>query len=403
MKTASLQFKNAIKNNMREIDTRIIFYNGNDKYVIRGNDVQSNKYNTSVEKELGGIEKKILNLTLIKNTISDKIIKGTVLYRETWVKYNDNWYSDFQEKFIVVSRKGIDSKNVIKIEAVDELTIIRSTPLPYLAQTMNIDLISYFNTLLSIMTNEHVLDANLANPMLSLAFPKSTNTHETLLEMCVASQGILKSDFTVKKFVAADPVDRLNYGQGLLKYEFVDSDLNTYKDVIISLFSPTKKTFKSLGSIMTTIPPSAVDYKLGNIEFDKLYIPQLITFNQEVEIANYTIGSKTCSLTITSRLNELMELETEFLGLDVNSVSAMSENTENKTKFVNNIYIQSPTVYDTFIYTAKGINIKYTGNTLYEVGDTILVDDKYKVFIVDHNLDYSGGLKGTIKGVLIDG
>ena len=98
-----------------------------------------------------------------------------------------------------------------------------------------------------------------------------------------------------------------------------------------------------------------------------------------------------------------MELETEFLGLDVNSVSAMSENTENKTKFVNNIYIQSPTIYDTFIYTAKGINIKYTGNTLYEVGDTILVDDKYKVFIVDHNLDYSGGLKGTIKGVLIDG
>ena len=112
MKTSSLQFKNAIKSNVRELDVRFIFYNGDKKYVIRGKDIQSYKYNTVCEKELGGIEKKILTITLMSNVITKLIKEGTILYKETWARFNNNWYSDFQEEFVVSAKKLDEGKKI---------------------------------------------------------------------------------------------------------------------------------------------------------------------------------------------------------------------------------------------------------------------------------------------------
>lgn len=403
MKTTSLQFNNAIRSKAREIDARVVFYIGDNRYIIKGTDVQSIKYNASCEKELGGVEKKIATIILMKNPITERIGKETILYRETWVKFNGNWYSDFQEELIVISKKITDGKNTIKIEAVDKLTIIREQPLPSIPQQMNVDLRTYFGTVVGLLSPSYTLDSKLANPMLKLAFAKSNKVHETLSEMAVSSQGLIKTDFTVKRFVKDVIVDKLGYDTGLIDYKLDDDDMDNYKDVVVSLFSPTSKVHKSLGSISTVIPSSARQYQLGTIEFDNLYIPQLIAFDHKVDVDDYTISSSGCSLTVTSTENNSLELSIEFLGLDVNSVRNSAENKDNKTKFINNIYIQSPTVYDTRIYKSKGITVKYTGNTAYEVGDTIRVDGKHDVLITEHDLTYDGALRGTIKGVVIDG
>lgn len=403
MKTSSLQFKKAIKSNVRELDVRFIFYNGDKKYVIKGKDIQSHKYNAICEKELGGIEKKILTITLMSNVITKLINEGTVLYKETWAKFNNVWYSDFQEKLIVSAKKIDEGKSTIKIEAVDTLTLIREEPMPYVAQEMNTTLNNYFKSVLSKLSENVTIPSNLVNTNLSLGFLKSNEVHENLLELAIASQALIRTDFTIKKFTKTDIVDRLNYGSGLIDYSVDADDLDTYSKVVVALFSPTAREYKNLGSIMTTLPPAARAYRLGTIEFDALYIPQLMVFDSAIEMDDYRLSSSSCSLTVTSKVNAIVDLTTQFYGLDVNSVKTSEDNDENRTKFINNIYIQSPAIYDTRIYTSKPITIKYTGNTLYEVGDTIRVDNKYDVLILEHDLTYDGSLRGTIKGVIIDG
>lgn len=401
MRQTSLQFKNAIRSRAREIDTRVIFYIDSNKYVIKGKDVQSIKYNASVERELGGIEKKIATITLIKNVITDKLNKGAIIFRETWVKYNGSWISDFQEELTVVSRKISDSASTIKIEAVDNLTIKREEVIPSIPQQMNIDLRTYFVQLLSGLTKTYTLDENLVNPTLDLAFAKSSNVHETLLEMAIASQGLVKTDFTVRKFVKGTVVDKLDYGTGLLDVKIDDDDSDSYERVDVSVFSPTSRLFRQLGGLHATIPPSARQYKLGSIGFDKLYIPQLIIFSNQVIIDDYKISSSGCDLIISTTENAAINLDVEFWGLDVNSVRKTASDKENKTKIISNVYIQSPTIYNTDIYKGKAATVKYIGNTSYEVGDCIRVDNKYDVFILEHDLTYDGALRGVIKGVVM--
>ena len=212
MKTSSLQFKTAIKNNVRELDVRFIFYNGNKKYAIKGKDIQSYKYNVVCEKELGGIEKKILSITLMSNTITNYINEGTVLYKETWSKFNGSWYSDFQEELIVSAKKESDGKSTVKIEAVDKLTLIRQNSMPYVPQQMNTTLNNYFQLVLSKLSDNVVIPSNLVNTNLTLGFLNSNEVHENLLELAIASQALIRTDFTMKKFIKSDIVDRLDYG-----------------------------------------------------------------------------------------------------------------------------------------------------------------------------------------------
>ena len=275
--------------------------------------------------------------------------------------------------------------------------------MPSIPQYKNINLRSYLSLVLSKLSTSYSISHDISNPMLKLAFAKSNNIHETLLEMAIAAQGIINSDLTVKRFAKSTIVDRLDYESGLLEYVIKDDDLDLYKEVVISLFSPTSRVFKSLGSLITTIPPAANEYRIGNIEFDNLYIPQLIKLDHEISIDDYTISSSGCTLTITNKQNSLIDLHTEFFGLDVNVLKNTPDSKDNKTKFINNIYIQSPTSYDSRIYKSKRVTIKYIGNTLYEIGDTIRLDGKYDVLLTGLDLNYDGSLRGTIKGVIIDG
>ena len=78
------------------------------------------------------------------------------------------------------------------------------------------------------------------------------------------------------------------------------------------------------------------------------------------------------------------------------------EESVSKTKIVENIYIQSPNIYDTRIFKGKNISVKYTGNPLWEIGDTLNVAGM-TMLVTEHELTYTGGLRGSMKGVVIDG
>ncbi|WP_053983433.1 hypothetical protein [Niameybacter massiliensis] len=403
MKQTNLQFKLGIQKSVRILDTRFVFYNGQDKYVLTSEDIQSFTYNSACEKHLGAIEKKILIGKLLKNNKTKNIQEGTMLYKEIWVKYENNWYSDFQEPFIVTEKKELQESGLYSFEAVDTLTPIRESAMPFVSHFKNVPLNSYYKEVLSKLSPIYSYSDRLLNPNLKFAFLKSTDTHECLLELCIASQALLKSDFNLVPFVFGPICDRLTYETGLTSYTIDTGSTEIYQKVYTSLFSPTESDIQNLGHVQKTLPAYASQVSLGEVSFQDASIVQLIKFDNRVTIADYTLGSDKCIVKVGHNESDILNLKTTFNGVKLNALQTVdSEEETKKTLTISNIYMQSPIAYNKSIFKGIPISIKYTGNSLYEVGDTIEVDGKYKVLLLESELNFEGSLRGTLKGVVLN-
>lgn len=398
MKKASQQFKLGIRSMAREIDTRVIFFNDDNRYVIKGADVQSFKYSAACEYSLGSIENKIADIVLIKNTITEKIIEGTVLYREVWVKYNGTWYSDYQERLIVQSKKVDDETSLIKIVAVDELTLRGDEDIPNILQSYNVTNIAYLKSVLAALTNSYKLADDLVSNTLKIAYTTGTNIRELLNELAISVQGVIRDDFTVSKFSHGQFVDRLDYETGLIKYSIEDSDI---KDVSVNIFCPTQSATEKLSEFTSEVPSNNYSYNLGTLNLSEPCLIQMVKFDTKLELDRFTLNSNTLKLSVINK-GSAKSVQAEVHGLKLSSANmSMTEN--NNAYYVDCTYIQDNNLskYDTSIYTGKRITINYKGNSLYEIGDTIILDGKYHVLIVEHDLNYTGSLNGTIKGVIV--
>lgn len=402
MRQGSNSFKQAITGKTRELTMRIRFTSGITTYTLTAENLKTCKYHSSMEQELGGIEKKVMTIDFFSNTDAKFIQKDTELSIEYGVKLYSSWYYDTPEKYIVTGVKAQVGKPFIQVEAVDALTLVRLKPLPFISQAKDTTLKNYLAYVSSCFSKPFSFDTSLKDQNLSLAFCKSTHTHDTLLEFAIASQSLLKTNFKFASVIKKSSVYNLSYSVGLIQYATTLDQLSQYTDARVQLYYPNLETSKTLGQFTKTIPTNATHFSLGQVKFKELVIPEVICFNQYVTMADYVLGSDRCELFVSLTNTSDVELQTTFMGLDINAFESSETDASNKTKFIRNIYIQSSTDYDTRIYTKPQINISYIGNPLLEVGDIITVDANHTVLIYEHTLTFTGKLRGTVKGVILN-
>lgn len=399
MKKSSQQFKVGIKSMARELDTRVIFFNGDNRYVIKGGDVQSFNFSATCEYALGGIENKLANIVLIKNSITEKIAEGTILYRETWIKYNDTWFSDYREKLIVQSKKVDDETSLIKIVAVDEFTLRGDEDIPDVLQSYNVTNLVYLKNVIAALSNEYSLDVALTSNILKIAYTTGSNIRELLTELAISAQGIIRDGFVISKFAYAQFVDRLDYETGLIKYSIEDSDI---KEASVNIFCPTQSSCEKLCEFTSDVPSNTFGYNLGTLNLSDPCAIQLVKFDNKLEIDTFSLNANSIRLSVINK-NAAYNVKAEVHGVKLSSANRSMIDNKN-AYYIDCVYIQDNDLskYDTRVYTGKRITVTYKGNSLYEIGDTIIVDGKYHVLIVEHHLNYNGSLSGIIKGVIVN-
>lgn len=415
-------FRTAIKQPARDIGLNIGFVNDGSTIMLDKNDIQSLDYTSQAKKALGGIVRKVIDAKLIYNEDTSKLNKGDFVNLFYTCGTTGKCKIDI---FYVSQLKRNTANTLITMEAVDLLTYLNTEKQPTLPMMKNTTLRAYVEAVLTSLGYSCSI-GDVANPNLSLGYPKSLLLQATLEEIGIAMQALIRFkcsdafgltlpftlpgtlnqmvvDGTVKADVSPYKVkvtadETVN---SYIEYTVDDDASDQYSDVKVNLFFPSAENQKSLGTAKTTVPASTTNYNIGTIEFGSTTVPEVGAFNCKATIADYTLGSDRCSLKLNNSAATAQVIETDFLGMDINESTITEQSTDSNCRQVSNIYIQASAVYDTRIYKNKNCTVRYFGNPLIEVGDTISIDDD-KVLVVEHSIKYSGGLKGSIKGVVIN-
>lgn len=437
-------FKTKIKEQARDINV-VIAYKSGDNYVFLQKDkLQSLTYNSKVDKELGGVVRKVADIRAMYNEYTLSLTKGTPI--NIYYKCGDGMC---KKALLYISRvKPNKVSKIITIEALDYLSYAESTAT--LPMVKNTDLVSYEKIVFEQLGYNYSISHNVVNPKLTLGYPLSTKLSETFEEMAEANQALFDFEFkeeyevdlpfdvptdlklsvahhilplklpytfsipfnqviqpsnnfnlSVKKFGFSTPIDTLNIDTEVINFELDDDSSDQYKDVKVSLFFPSSSDQKSLGKVKATIPGSTLNYNVGTIDFGSTMIPQICVFDDMVDISDYTIGSDSFSFSVNNSSVLAKSIEAEMYGLDISTATLKDTDTDSNIKQVSNMYIQGASVYDTTIYKHPNCTLKTFGNPIYEVGDTIRCSP-YDVLILEENLVFNGGLKCTLKGVAKD-
>lgn len=421
-------FNTAIKAQARDVDVVIAYKSSNSYIFLNKGNIQSLTFNSKADKGLGGVVKKVCDIKAMYNEYTSNIVRGTALN----IYYKCGTGMCKKAILYVNSVKVNKDNTLITIEALDLLSYDKNNK--HMPIMKNCSLIDYESAIFRALGYDYKIDSGVANPNLSLGYPKSGKVYETLNEIAIANNALidfdenlvysLKLPFTltakfqipmsqgyikpgqsnrlhVKKFVFKSvPDDVLDEDSDIINYE-IDEDDEKYGNVIVNLFFPSSGEQKSLGNVEVTIPSAAQNYNIGTVNFGNTMIPTVCSFKGKVDIASYDLSSKGCSFRINNNTPIAQATKAEFFGFDVTESTLENTDSDNDVKQISNMYIQSPTAYDTNIFKNPNCTLKTFGNPLYEIGDTIQIGDKL-VLILEENLVFNGGLKCTLKGVVKD-
>lgn len=411
----------------RRVDIEINFIKDGEEYVLTSEDIQDFTYQALTEKELGGVVKKVLNIKFMAKTNANVLEIGDWFNLCFVTSENSTCKLDI---FYIRERK-VDTKGlIINVEAVDLLTYLNEKDLPIITLEKDIFLRDYMKKLFITVGLQSSISDAIANPKLKLAYLKSSNIQATLTEMAIASNAIInpkavdrryviipveiptyfteidisdESFIEIKPFKIRDtPVDVMTYLDMLNDVSVTENGEAEYDQVLIPVFYPNDRQYTKLGNLASTLPGGVSNYSVGSINFKNLTIPQCIHFDADVQISTFNLSGDKCVIRVNNPNLQAVDCNIDIFGSDLSTLSVTDESSDEKVKVVSNQYIQSPAAYDKRIYFGKDVNIKYRGNPLLEVGDTIEIDEG-KVLIIEHNLSFNGALSGSIKGVIING
>lgn len=431
MLTCVGDFATAIKESARDINV-VIAYKKDDTYVfLQKDNIQSLTLNSKVNKHLGGVVKRVADIKAMYNEHTLNLTKGTAIN----LYYRCGVNGVCKKAILYVNQvKSDEKKKIITIEALDYISYIQSNV--NVGMVKNTSLVDYEKNIFNALGWKYKISPTVANPTLSLGYPKGTKLIDTLEEMAIANNAIidfgfetergltlpfnLPASFTVKvnaegyilpsedfelhinKFAFSAPVDTLNKTTDIINFEKDNDNTDQFEDVRVNLFFPSSSEQKSLGKINVTVPGATQNYYLGTVDFGSTMIPQVCCFNGDVEVVSYKLGSSSCSFTVNNNNVNAQNLEVEFFGYDIAESTLNDTDNDSNIKQISNMYIQSATAYDTRIFMNPNCTIKMFGNPLYEIGDTIECGDD-TVLLLEENLVFNGGLKATLKGVVLGG
>lgn len=417
-------FKNKILEPVREVNIRIGFISGNVEYILDSEAVQSHTYRVEIKPELGGVVRKVINMTLMVTPETSLLKRGNSFNLFYCLGDGAECKVDI---FFISDIVRNDKQQIIEIDAVDYLTFSKDSPIPFVAMAKNVDLHTYARRVVKAMNMEITYASGVVNPQLKLGYPKSYVLQDTLEEMAFAMNATITTTtngefgarlplivpftfnepsvsdnvfFKVKPFKIGTPVETLTFQNSLIDYKVEDSN-EKFDRVSISLFNPSNSAQKALGAVTKSVPAMTTNVNLGTSEFENPCLTQVVHFNQDVDIKSFNIAINRVKLVVDTKDISNEDLTIDFAGLDFATISNFDE-AESNSKIINNMYIQSPNLYDSRIYLNDNITINYTGNPLIEVGDTVSIDG-LQVLVIEHELKFTGGLRGTMKGVVING
>lgn len=423
-------FNTSIKETGREVDCIMSYKSGSTYYFLNKVNIQSLTLNSKVNKSLGGVVKRVCDIKAMYNEYTVNLAKGMAINL-----YYKCGTGCCKKAILYINRvKADQKKNIITLEALDYLSYLQSNAT--IGMVKNTYLIEYEKSIFNSLGWSYKFSPNVSNPMLSLGYPKGTKLLDTFEEMAIANNAtidfcfpteygiklpfklpatftpqtnedgyILPSDsfeVHINKLGFGTPVDTLTIDTDIISFEKDDDNSDQYSDVKVNLFFPSSSEMKSLGKVNTTIPGATQKYYAGSVDFGNTMIPQVCCFSGDVDIDSYTLGSSSCSFTINNSDVNAKNIDVEFFGYNVAESTLKNTDNDSNIKQISNMYIQSAAVYDKRIYLNPNCTIRDFGNPLYEIGDTITVGDN-TVLILEQNLVFGGGLKGTTKGVVLNG
>lgn len=423
-------FNTSIKETGRDVDCVIAYKSGSAYYFLNKENIQSLTLNSKVNKSLGGVVKRVADIKAMYNEYTLNLTKGTAINL-----YYKCGTGVCKKAILYINQVKVDSKNtIITIEALDYLSYAQSNTT--IGMTKNTRLVDHEKAIFNALGWSYKIGSTVANPMLSLGYPKGTKLMDTLEEMAIANNALIDFGFSIEyglklpftlpttfspqtnedgyilpsdtfeihinKLAFGTAVDTINATTDIIKFEIDDDNSDQYSDVKVNLFFPSSSEMKSLGKVNTTVPGATQKYYIGSVDFGNTMIPQVCCFSGDVDIDSYTLGSSSCSFTINNGAVNAKNIDVEFFGYNVAESTLKNTDNDSNIKQISNMYIQSATVYDKRIFLNPNCTIKDFGNPLYEIGDTITVGDN-TVLILEQNLVFQGGLKGTTKGVVLNG
>lgn len=418
------KFNIEIASKYREVNVKMGFIKNGKAYWLESEAIQKHTYRAEGATEIGCVVRKVLDMTLMVNDVTRLLAEG-----DSVNLFYTTPSGECKVDIFFVNRVKVNDKNMVtEIEALDYLSYTKDNPMPFISMAKHTNLVTYADRLCESLGMDLIVKGDIVNPNLKLAYPKSYLLQDVLDEMAGAMNATLttKTNGTygarfplklpfkfnqaiitenvfmeAKPYKASNPIGTLDFTNGLLEVTIDDDSTSKYERVSISVFNPSSSRSKDLGNISKQVPAMTKNVDLGVCEFKEACLPQVIHFDKEVEVVDFNISVDKAAIKINTKdiLND--DLVVEFQGLNFNEVSNFEES-ESKTKIVENIYIQSPNIYDTRIFKGKNIRVKYTGNPLWEIGDTLNVAGM-AMLVTEHELTYTGGLRGSMKGVVIDG
>lgn len=430
-------FNTEIRENGRQIVAELIFKDN----VLNNRRILTISYSAETNKALGGIVREVLNASLIDTGDLKPLSLGDGFYYKLYTATG----SCVIGMFYISRIKRNEKRQTVDIESVDIIEHLRNSvnkPLPFMRNVTTHD---YFREIARHLSLTSSIEKDVLSHNLEFAYPTGSHFVTTLEDLGVSMQSLIRirptyssklqttipfslggvSAYNTNSIPAEIPfyLEDLLYNNktyilaktfktsptyhDIIKYEdllldfSVDDDLTTtYKDVVVSLYYPSTGDLKRACEVGLTIPANYPNYTTGKISYEKGVIPQLFSFDGKVTIEDYFLYDDGCRLTFNNSDLLTKQYKMTLDGYGLQDTLLTEETDSNNVKVIVNKYIQSPVAYDLRIYKNKSCTISYRGNPAYEVGDTLLVDGK-KVLVTGHTLEYTGALKGTLKGVLM--
>ena len=397
MKNASESFKEQVKNGVRASEIYLTI--GSKR--LTSEEIESLEYKAESNKELGTIEIELLRAKVLKSAIPAGSFNTN---EQVSVEIEVNGEICELCSLTINLWKKADKSLFVEIEATSSFVYERNVP--FIATKENITASAFIKEVMGTIGES--CRFNGLDQRLNVAMLSGNQLIDTLKLLAISTQSVIRYRDTLEfiPFKGSTAAESVNYENMLLDTKDGSDKQAEFDKVNIMVYMPNKSDQKEIGKFeKATVPNGSSSFNLGTLKFDKPKLVSVISFDNDVDISEFSISSDKVTLAIRNGKSQTIDVNTKIEGYDLldNSLTS-SEDTTNKIKNVQNIYIQDKDVissYDTRIYTNPSVEVQYRGNPILEVGDTISIEEIGDVLICEHVLKFDGALSGEIKGVIL--
>lgn len=402
MLTASEGFKQANKANVRECLAKLVLEYDTPVTLYRDS-IQSVSTVQEAKKEIGSLQDDVITVKLLRTALTDdqfnKKIKAEIFIGfvvnddEEYVSLGTFKTSDWKRDDYTITIEFISD---IENKKIDTLTIMHNALLSAFIQKSVSDMLG-----LPIAIGTGIVDSTLSDAYLYYKTVK-----EQLQAFAIATNGLIRSrnGLELVPFRFSEPVDTLDEGPGQLILNKDGNNIDYLMDkkrvsVIRRRFLKEDDTcIFSMSNVLVTDEAIPIEFNYSSPS-----ILSYISFQKYSYWSSMRYGLWGGSISLHSGyVGENARVSMSIYGSRILCNEIDSKDDENVT-YISNPYIQNRDQVNhinTDIYKGSNYSLRYRGNPLYQVGDTLNIEGVGKMLITKHTLQYNGSLSGTIEGVL---